>query len=191
MDGENEGDLIEKERSEGPMIGPEDLDPAVEAVMKAQAPYMEFDEHVRQIAASLQPSPLAGTRLDVENKQLTVYWKGTVPGELIVLRDRAANSGFVFNIVRAPFSEEQLRRAASELTSAVPDETHRAMMIEIDTEGTGLIVHFDGLPTAQEDSTSATLMQRELLAVIDSLRPRYGMAIRVADAASIVQALTD
>lgn len=172
-----------------PLLTVEDLSPAERDLMKTQSPYMELDELVRQIAATSSRSPLAGTRLNVQKGALTVYWNGATPEELLGLRGHAAKQGIVLEIQSAPFSEVQLIDAARVLT-ALSESSELRMRIDVATEGTGLTVHYTGLPAAEADPSRAMPKQLELLAAIKSIEVHHGVPVDIADAAPMPQPLS-
>jgi hypothetical protein len=150
-------------------------------IMNVQAPYLELDEKVRGLAANEGSSPLAGTRLDIANRRLYVYWAGAAPNELSVLQAEARKAGISLLVTRAPFSERQLMAAANRLGTIAQSEG-LSLEIELSAEGSGLTVSYKGLRTAAEAKATRTPAQSQILNAIAAVRSKTGVAITVQDA---------
>ncbi len=157
-----------------------ELSAADRAAMDAQAPFMQLNESIHQLADSIEPSPLAGVRLDVAHKQIFVYWAGRVPGTLDALRTSASAEGISMRIEPAAHSEKQLTQASVEL-SRFAESAQIGMTIDIRTDGSGLTVRHAGLRSAAQHRATATPEQARLLDAITTVSTKTGVPVDTAD----------
>lgn len=148
--------------------------------MMEQAPYMELDEQVRRTASAQANSPLAGTRIDVVNQTLNVYWVGATPADLRRIQESAAQRGITVKIVPAAFSEQKLMAAATDL-SRVAESARAKLSITIHNDGSGLTVHQDGLLEGAQGRSAPTQVQSRILDAVNAISARSDIPITLAD----------
>jgi trypsin len=163
----------------GPAAAPQ-LSAQDQAVMMEQEPYMALDEQVRQTASAQASSPLAGTRIDTENRTLHVHWVGAAPAELRSIQESATRQGITVKIVPAAFSEQTLMAATNDV-STVAESTQAELTVTIHNDGTGLTVHQDGLLEASQGRTPPTQAQSQVLDAVSAIRSKSGIPITLAD----------
>jgi hypothetical protein len=150
------------------------------AVMMEQAPYMDLDERVRQVASAQATSPLAGTRIDRAGRTLYVYWVGVAPPELTAIQKSATQLGITVKVVSAAFSRQALEAASYDLTR-IAESTKARLSVTIHNDGSGLTVHQAGLLAAAQERSISTAVQSQVLDAADGIRARSGIPITLAD----------
>lgn len=148
--------------------------------MAEQEPYLELDEQVRRVAAAQATPALAGTRIDLANRTLHVYWVDPAPTDLTSIQDSAAQRGITVKITPAAFSEQALVAAATDL-STVAESARAELSIMIHHDGSGLTVRQDGLPAAAQGRSAPAPVHAKILDAVDALTARIGVPVTLAD----------
>jgi hypothetical protein len=95
------------------------LSVADRARMLEQEPYLRLNDRLHDVAAQWKDARFAGSRPDLQQRAIIVYWVGKIPAELARLRAEAAAGGISLIIEPARFSQHQLLRASDEVSAFV------------------------------------------------------------------------
>lgn len=140
---------------------------ADQAIMAAQAPYLDLNERIPG-ALGVRANQLAGTRIDVAAGKFYIYLTGQIPAAVLTLAQHARTEGINVVIEPATFARAQLMVAAEQLSRELSSTISGGFSIELATDGSGLTVKYPGAELSASAARS-----------VDSLSESSGVPIQV------------
>ena len=171
------GDAVEQSTSEAPSekqaVRPSpDSGATVDQnqYMLDQIPLMQLTDEVRNISSQLPGNPFGGTKGEVSEKRMTIYWKGEVPDSVTAAVQKTVALGYTIDVQPALHSAADLMSVAAVLATTAGKPN--GLTVRVENDGSGLIVMYPGLDGKSEyDANDA------VLAAIDVVRG-LGVAVR-------------
>ena len=138
--------------------------------MLDQAPLILLDTEIKTISSQLPGNPFGGTKGEVSEKQMTIYWKGDVPDSVLAAAQKTIDLGYTIDVQPALHSEAELMSVAAVLAATAGKPN--GLIVRLENDGSGFIVMYPGL-----DGNSNYGASEAVLAAIETVL-NLGVAVR-------------